>query len=477
MNISDFRRHAHEMADYIANYLEDIDSLPVKSLKKPGEIFNALPLSPPDDAEPFDKLMYDFNNIILPGITHWQSPGFFAYFPANSSYPSVLAEMLTAAMGAQCMVWETSPAAAELEEKVMEWLKQMTGIPANFHGVIQDTASTSTLVALLTAREKHTAYLINESGFNHNNYRIYCSTEAHSSVEKAVKIAGFGRKNLVKIDVDENQSLIPEALEADIKTDIKKGLTPLFVVVAIGTTGTAAIDPLKPVSLICRRMNIWLHVDAAYAGTAMLLPEFRHLLNGIEDADSYVFNPHKWMFTNFDCSAYFVKDKNALINTFEILPEYLKTKSDSQVNNYRDWGIQLGRRFRALKLWFVIRSMGVDNMRKTIHNHILWANWIAEQIRKSKNFELIEPQNFSLVCFRLKPIDFIDNETLNILNQKFLFHLNATGKIYLSHTKVSNSYVLRLLAGQTYLQFEHVKKAWELIQAESHQVINSTLTD
>jgi aromatic-L-amino-acid/L-tryptophan decarboxylase len=471
MNISDFRRHAHEMADYIANYLEDIDSLPVKSLKKPGEIFNALPLSPPDDAEPFDKLMYDFNHIILPGITHWQSPGFFAYFPANSSYPSVLAEMLTAAMGAQCMVWETSPAAAELEEKVMEWLKQMTGIPANFHGVIQDTASTSTLVALLTAREKHTSFQINESGFNHNNFRIYCSTEAHSSVEKAVKIAGFGRKNLVKIDVDENQSLNPEALEAAIKTDIQKGLTPLFVVVAIGTTGTAAIDPLKPVSLICSRMNIWLHVDAAYAGTAMLLPEYRHLLNGIEDADSYVFNPHKWMFTNFDCSAYFVKDRNALINTFEILPEYLKTKSDNQVNNYRDWGIQLGRRFRALKLWFVIRSMGVDNMRKTIHNHIIWANWIAEQIKKSENFELIEPQHFSLVCFRLKPINIIDNEILNILNQKFLFHLNATGKLYLSHTKVNNTYVLRLLAGQTYLQFEHVKNAWEFIHRESQQFI------
>ena len=471
MNNSEFRKYAHEMADYIADYLEDIESFPVKSQVKPGEILNSLPHSPPDESEKFNQIMKDFNEVILPGITHWQSPNFFAYFPANSSYPSVLAEMLTAAMAAQCMVWETSPAAAELEEKVMEWIKQIMGLPSNFKGVIQDSASTSTLVALLSAREKITDFSINETGFESNKYRVYCSTEAHSSVEKAAKIAGFGRTNLVKIDVGQNQGMIAEQLEEAIQKDLALGYIPVCVVAAIGTTGTGAIDPLKMISGITRKFNIWLHVDAAYAGTAFLIPSYRHLLEGIEDADSYVFNPHKWMFTNFDCSAYFVKDHKTLIKTFEILPEYLKTNPDNQVNNYRDWGVQLGRRFRALKLWFVIRNMGVNDMRARIQNHINWSHWLAEQINNSENFELFIPQNFSLVCFRLKPNSYSETESLNSLNERFLHHLNSSGRIYLSHTKVNNRYILRMVVGQTYAAFENVTKAWDFINTESKKFI------
>ncbi len=367
---NEFRNQAHHFVDWMADYLENIEKFPVKSALNPGDIYKSIPAFPPDKPESIDHVFHDFQEIILPGITHWQSPNFFAYFPANSSYPSLLAEMLTATLGAQCMIWETSPAAAELEEKIMNWLKNMIGLPDNFHGVIQDTASTATLTALLTARERHTGYQINEQGFMHNDFRIYCSTETHSSIEKAIKIAGFGRKNLVKIPVDENFRLNTESLVKAIDEDIKKNLKPLAIIATLGTTGSTAIDPLDKIAEIASAFNIWLHVDAAFAGTALILDEYRWMINGIEKVDSFVFNPHKWMFTNFDCSAYFVKDKEALINTFSIIPEYLKTKTTGKVNDYRDWGIQLGRRFRALKLWFVIRSFGLEGLKEKIRYHI-----------------------------------------------------------------------------------------------------------
>jgi len=463
MNIAEFRRHAHVMADKLADYFENISSFPVKSLVNPGDIYNSLPILPPENPESFEKITEDFDKYIFPGITHWQSPYFYAYFPANSSYPSVLAEMLTAGLGTQCMMWETSPAAAELEEKVMNWLRDMTGLPANFQGVIQDSASTSTLVAILTAREKASSFFINENGFQDNKYRVYCSTEAHSSVEKAVKIAGLGRKNLVKIAVDNEMAMISGDLENAIISDIRKGFKPVCVVAAIGSTGTTAIDPLEEISEICQKFNIWLHVDAAYAGTAFVLEKYRYMIKGLENADSYVFNPHKWMFTNFDCSAYFVKDREMLIKSFEILPEYLKTRPDSKVNNYRDWGIQLGRRFRAMKLWFVIRSFGVNGIKEKINNHIQWAGWMAEEIEKTSLFRLIKPQRFGLVCFRFIPGNIKDNEIINTINQDLLYRLNSSGKLYLSHTKVKNDFILRMVIGQTYTNFENVKKSWEFI--------------
>nr|NQU88952.1 aminotransferase class V-fold PLP-dependent enzyme [Bacteroidota bacterium] len=464
MNLSEFRRHGHELIDWMAEYFENIENLPVKSGILPGEVLNQLPAHPPSDPEAFENLMNDFNEIIMPGITHWQHPGWHAYFTANNSYPSILAEMLTSTLGAQCMSWLTSPAATELEERVMEWLGEMTGLPKGFTGVIQDTASTATLVSLLTARENATRFAINRSGFYGKGvFTIYCSSEAHSSIERAVKIAGFGQDNLRKIEVDKLFAMKPESLESAINSDLKKGFVPLAVVAAIGTTGSTAIDPLKEIGEICKKHKLWLHVDAAWAGTAMLLPEFRYMIDGIENVDTFVFNPHKWMFTNFDCSAYFVKDKGALIQTFEILPEYLKTKEGSMVNNYRDWGVQLGRRFRALKLWFVIRTFGVKGLQEKIRNHIRWADEFAGWVENEKTFEILAPSPLATVCFRLHPAGVDDEQQLNSLNARFLDEINQSEKIFMTHTKLNGKFTLRFVVGQTNTERHHIEKAWEII--------------
>ncbi len=464
MDHNEFKKQAHQFVDWMADYLEGIETIRVKSKVEPGDVYKKIPEFPPKESETMDKVFRDFQEIILPGITHWQSPNFFAYFPANSSYPSVLAEMLTATLGAQCMIWETSPAAAELEEKVMNWLKKMTGLPDDFHGVIQDTASTATLTALLTARERYTRYQINEQGFIKNDFRIYCSTETHSSIEKAVKIAGFGRKNLVKIPVNINFEMDIRALEEKIEHDKKDGFVPLAIVATLGTTGSTAIDPLDKIAEIASSHKIWLHVDAAFAGTALILEEYRWMIKGIEKVDSFVFNPHKWMFTNFDCSAYFVKDKESLINTFTINPEYLKTKTAGKVNDYRDWGIQLGRRFRALKLWFVIRSFGVEGLKEKIRFHISLAKDLEEKITASKDFELITPRTLNLVCFRYKPENLNDQHQINNINEQLLYKVNATGKIFISHTKLNGIYSLRMVIGQTNVNEINVNEAWTLIQ-------------
>ncbi|MCK4766293.1 MAG: aspartate aminotransferase family protein [Candidatus Aminicenantes bacterium] len=476
MDNKEFRKYGHELVDWMAGYLDEIRKYPVKAQTKPGEIIAQLPLSPPRQGEPMDAIIADFKKIILPGMTHWQHPGFFAYFNANNSYPSILAEMLTAAMGAQCMSWQTSPAATELEERVMEWTAKLVGLPGDFTGVIQDTASTATLCSLLSAREKYSDFKINEKGFaGGNKYAIYCSTEAHSSIEKAVKIAGFGRESLRRIDVDKDFAIIPAALEAEIKKDKQAGFLPLIMVAACGTTGSTAVDPLGEVGEICRRYDLWLHVDAAYAGTGLILPEKRWMIDGIEHADTFVFNPHKWMFTNFDCSAYFVKDKGALIRTFEILPEYLKTKEGKQVNNYRDWGIQLGRRFRALKLWFVIRHFGVEGLREKIAAHVKWARDFAAGIEAAPDFELLAPVPLSTICFRYSPAGIKEKEVLNTLNARLLEALNGTGKIYLTHTKLNGIYTIRLVIGQTGQQETDVKEAWELIRRTAARELEDTL--
>lgn len=473
MNNDGFRKHAHELVDWMADYLSEIDSFPVKSQVNPGEILSALPTDPPKDSEQLKSIMSDVNNIIMPGVTHWQSPNFYAYFPANSSYPSILGEMLTATLGVQGMIWETSPAASELEELMMNWLKKMMGLPKDFYGVIQDTASTATLVALLTARERIGEYQINGIGYLTNEYRIYCSTEAHSSIEKAVKIAGFGKEALVKVEVDEELKMIPEKLEEAMKCDIMEGLIPCFVVSAMGTTGTVAIDPVNEIADICNRFKVWHHIDAAYAGTATILEENRHMIYGIEKADSYVFNPHKWMFTNFDCSAYFVKDKEALIKTFEILPEYLKTNADSEVNNYRDWGIQLGRRFRSLKLWFVIRSMGVNGIKEKIRNHIQWAKELSELVKSDNNFILHEPQNLACVCFRLKNDRKLKLDEYNKAGKELIDRINKSGKLYISHTKVNDEFTFRFVIGNTYVTKKHILEAWEFIASETENYLNN----
>ena len=471
MENSEFRRYAHDVVDWMADYLENVASYPVKPQVTPNEILDKLPMSPPKCAENFESLFRDFRDIIVPGMTHWQHPSFFAYFPANNSSPSILAEMLTAAMGAQCMSWATSPAATELEERVMEWVRDMIGLPPAFTGVIQDTASTATLCSILTAREARSHFAINEEGFSREHrFTVYCSTEAHSSIEKGTKIAGIGKNSLRKVAVDERFAMRPEALEKAIVADIGKGLVPLCVVAAIGTTGSTAIDPLKQIGEICRRHNLWLHVDAALAGSALVLPETRWMLEGIEFADTFVFNPHKWMFTNFDCSAYFVRDPGALIRTFEILPEYLKTPEGERVNNYRDWGIQLGRRFRALKLWFVIRSYGVEGLQAKIRDHMRMAQELSETIRRDPDFEVLAPVPLNTVCFRFRPSRLSDEEALNRANANLMERLNHTGRLFLTHTKLNGQYALRFVVGQTTVQQHHVDEAWDLIAKTAREL-------
>ncbi len=468
MDKEKFRKYGYELVDWVADYLENVENFPVRSLVRPGEIKNQLPPSPPLHPEEMDKIIDDFKRIIMPGITHWQHPGWFAYFPANNSPASILGELLSAGLGTQGMVWQTSPAATELEEVVMDWLRQMIGLPEGYAGVIQDTASTATLCALLAAREKITGFRCNEVGFR-ETLRVYASKEAHSSVEKGVKIAGFGRQNLVYIPVDDEFAMIPGELEKAIETDLKSGLKPVCVVATVGTTSSGAVDPLKPLGEICRKYALWLHVDAAYAGTAAILPEKRWVLEGADLADSLVFNPHKWMLTNFDCSAFFVREPQLLTRTFEIHPEYLKTGVDAVVKNFRDWGIQLGRRFRALKLWFVLRSYGVEGIKKIIRRHIHLAELFRDELLKDKRFEILAPVYFSLVCFRLN--DGRSEIELNQLNQKLLDRINSTGKVFLTHTTLNGKFTLRLVVGQRTTEERHVRLALEVIRHQAEELL------
>jgi aromatic-L-amino-acid decarboxylase len=460
-----FRKYAHLVVDWMADYLEQVEKFPVKSQVAAGDIFNRLPENAPEEGESLEDIFRDFQHIIMPGITHWQSPNFFAYFPANSSYPSLLAEMLTSTLGVQGMKWETSPAATELEEKVMNWLRDMTGLPGRFHGVIQDTASTSTLVAILSAREKYSDYQANEKGMRwFENFRVYCSTETHSSIEKAVKIAGIGSQNLVKVAVDDQYRMNAQALKRAIEDDITIGIKPLCVIATLGTTGSTAVDPLEDIADICSRHDIWLHIDAAFAGSSLILPEYRWMIKGIEYADSFVFNPHKWLFTNFDCSAYFVKDKYALLRAMQIVPEYLRTSMQGKVNDYCDWGIQLGRRFRSLKLWFVIRNFGIRGLQEKLRFHISLAKQLAEAMQQENGFEIMAPVTFNLVCFRYRPKGMETDDDLNAFNERFLQNLNSTGRLFLSHTKLNGRFVLRMVIAQTNVEKRHVDQAWEVIK-------------
>ncbi|MDP2915197.1 MAG: aminotransferase class I/II-fold pyridoxal phosphate-dependent enzyme [Candidatus Aminicenantes bacterium] len=465
-----FRRYGHEFVDWLADYMVNVENLPVMSRLNPGEIKARIPAEAPQRGESMDRIFDDFKTIILPGMTHWQHPGWHAYFPANNSPASVLAELLTAGLGAQGMVWQTSPAAAELEDAVLEWLRKMLGLPEGMAGVIQDTASTATLCALLSAREKATDFESNEKGLK-RGLTVYASEETHSSIEKGVKIAGFGRANLRLIPTDAEFAMVPEKLEEAIRKDKEQGFQPACVVATLGTTSSTAVDPLRAIGAIARRHGTWLHVDAAYAGTAAVLPEMRWMLDGAEDMDSFVFNPHKWMLTNFDCSAYYVKDPGPLLRTFEVHPEYLKTGVDPYVKNYRDWGIQLGRRFRALKLWFVIRSYGVEGLQAFVREHLRLARLFKSWVEAEPKFELMAPVRFGLVCFRLN--DGLDIGTLNRLNKELLDRLNATGKVYLSHTVLNGKFTLRMVIGQRTTAERHVRAAWELIRSISSELLQN----
>ena len=467
MKTEEFRKHGHEFVDWMADYFDNVENLPVKPDIEPGEIFNKLPDDAPEKGESMDSIFSDFKNIILPGMTHWQSPSFHAYFPGNNSKPSVLAEMLMATMGAQCMLWATSPAASELEDQVMEWLRKMVNLPENWVGSIQNGASDATLNALLTARERFTNYEINEKGFDQHKFRVYSSDQAHSSIDKAVAISGIGKQNLIKVDVDENFALKPESLRQAIESDIANGHQPLLIVVAIGTTGTTAIDPLDKIIDIAKENNIWVHVDAALAGTALILDSMRWIAPSLDAADSLVFNPHKWMFTNFDASAYFIKDKKALVNTFSITPEYLKTKEDDKVNNYRDWGVPLGRRFRSLKIWFVIRSYGISGLQEKISNHLALAQWFKEKVEVSPGHELVAPVPLNTVCFRCL-VEGKSLEEENKFNEELMHRLNKSGEVFLTHVIVNGKFTIRIVIGQTEVEKRHVEKAWRLIEEYSN---------
>ncbi|HET8836560.1 MAG TPA: pyridoxal-dependent decarboxylase [Gemmatimonadales bacterium] len=468
MHPDEFRRHAHVLVDWMADYLRDVGSLPVTPEVAPGDIRRQVPEEPPLDPEPFERLFEDFRRVVLPGMTHWNHPGWFAYFPGNNSAPSILGEMLTATLGAQCMSWVTSPAATELEQVMMDWLRQMMQLPSGFVGVIQDTASTATLVALLSARERATGGRAGAAGLAaagaETPLAVYASREAHSSIDKAVKLAGYGLDLLRHIETDDAFALRPEALARALEADRAAGIRPACVVATVGTTSSTAIDPLRPIGEQCRRAGAWLHVDAAYAGAAAIVPELRSLFDGIEAADSIVFNPHKWLLTNFDCSAYFVRDPAALLATFQATPEYLRTAYDADVVNFRDWGIQLGRRFRALKLWFVIRSYGVEGLRAIIRRHVALAAELAGWVAEDPAFELMAPVRFGLVCFRWRPAGRTEEE-IDALNARLLAEVNATRERYLTHTRLGGRYAIRLVVGQRATEREHVQRAWEAVRS------------
>jgi aromatic-L-amino-acid decarboxylase len=468
MKNEEFRRHGHRFVDWIADYFENIEKFPVRSRVEPGQVKALVPAVPPARGEDMEAVFADFERVVLPGITHWQHPGWFAYFPANNSPASVLAELLTAGLGAQCMSWQTSPAATELEEVVCDWLRQMIGLPEGFTGVIQDSASSATLCALLSARERATGFESNESGAR-APLAVYASNEVHSSAEKGVKIAGYGRRNLRRIPTDGRFAMVPDKLEETILEDKAAGLVPALVMGTAGTTSSGAVDPLRAIGEICRRHGVWFHVDAAWAGTAALLPEARWVLDGAELADSLVFNPHKWMLTNFDCSAYFVRDPGALVRVLEIHPEYLKTGPDAKVKNLRDWGIPLGRRFRALKLWFVIRSYGVEGLQAMVREHLRLAALVKEWVEADPRFELMAPADLALVCFRLN--DGRDEAGLDGLNRRFLDLVDAAGPVHLTHTTLGGKFTVRLVVGQRTTEERHVRAAWDILSAAADEAL------
>jgi aromatic-L-amino-acid decarboxylase len=462
MTFDEFRRYGYQVIDWIARYMEEVERYPVLAQVEPGAIRDRLPPHPPREGEPFTAMLRDVDEILLPGITHWQHPSFFAYFPCNNSAPSILGDLLASGLGVQGMLWATSPACTELESHVLDWLVEMLALPDAFRssggggGVIQDTASSATLCALIAARERATGFTTNAIGAR-APLTLYASSQAHSSVEKGVRIAGLGSDNLRRIEVDAGYRMRPEALEAAIAADLAAGRAPCFVCATVGTTSSNAIDPVPAIGAICRRYGLWLHVDAAMSGTAALCPEFRAIQDGLELADSYCFNPHKWMFVNFDCDCFWVADRRALIRSLSVLPEYLKNRATESgaVIDYRDWQIPLGRRFRALKLWFTIRAFGVAGLQERIREHVRLAQQFAAWVEASGTFSLAAPVPLNLVCFRHVGGDEI--------NQEIMDQVNASGRAFLTHTRLDDRLTLRLSIGQTGTEERHVAAVWELL--------------
>jgi len=454
----DLRRHGRRSVDWVADYLTNIESFPVLATSTPGAIAAMLPPSAPEEPEPFDVLLEDLARIVLPGTTHWQSPGFFAYFPANSSPPAILADLVTAGLGVNGMLWSTSPACTEIETVMLDWLVDLLGLPGGFKsgtrggGVIQDTASSATLCALLAGRER----AINK-GARLSDCCVYTSQEAHSSVQKGARVAGFESPRVRMVAVDDNFAMDPIALGSAIRSDREAGLMPCCVVATAGTTSSMAFDPIRAIGEICRPEGAWLHVDAAMAGSAAVCPEMRSHHDGLELADSYAFNPHKWLLTNFDCDCFYVADRSALVDAMAITPEYLRNDASASgsVIDYRDWQVPLGRRFRALKLWFVLRSYGAEGLRQHIREHVKLSQGFTARVVEDPRFELCAPPALNLTCFRHLSGDEV--------SEQLLAGLNATGRVYLSHTRLGGHYAIRCCIGGTWTRARHVEMLWELI--------------
>lgn len=463
MTAGEFRRQGHAVVDWVADYLTRVEEFPVLSRVAPGAVRAALPEAPPEDGEPFEAILADLDDIVLPGITHWQSPGFHAYFPGNSSGPSILGELVSAGLGVQGMLWATSPACTELETHVLDWMARALALPECYRsdstggGVIQDSASSSVLCALLAARERVTQGHTNQHGLDGSHLVAYTSSQAHSSIEKAVRITGIGSANLRLIPVDESFAMRPDALAAAIASDRDRGLTPFFVAATVGTTSSLAMDPVPAIAAVTRAEGLWLHVDAAMAGVAALCPEYRFVVDGLEQAESFCTNVHKWLVTNFDCSLFWVADRGALTGALGLLPEYLRNAATAsgQVIDYRDWQVPLGRRFRALKLWFVLRWYGLEALRAILREHVALTAELAERLAADPRFVPAAPCQLNLVCFRHRDGD---DATRAVLDG-----LNATGEVYLSHTVLDGHVVARVHVGNSRTERRHVERLWGLI--------------
>ncbi len=467
MSPAEFRKHGHAVIDWIADYLEKPEKWPVLPSVRPGEVRDALPQAPPARGEPMDKILEDFQRLIVPAMTHWNHPAFMAYFANSSTGAGVLGEALTAALNVNAMLWRTSPAATELELLTLDWLRQMLGLPSNFFGAIADTASSNTLYALAAAREMRPELRIREDGLAARDdlppILIYCSEEAHSSVDKAVMTLGFGLRALKKVPTDARLRMDTNALAEIIAGDRRAGAIPLAVVATVGTTSTTAIDPVPAIAEICEREKMWLHIDASYGGTAAILPDMRHVLDGCDRADSLVVNPHKWLFTPMDCSVLYTRRPDLLKRAFQHIPEFLKVSDGDGVVNLMDYGIPLGRRFRALKLWFVIRHFGVEGLRALVREHIRLARLLAEWIDADPELERLADVQFSTVVFRHRPSGMAPNK-LDEHNARVLEKVSATRQVFLSHTRVRGSYALRVAIGNIHTTEVHVRRVFDLVK-------------
>jgi aromatic-L-amino-acid decarboxylase len=472
MPYEEFRNNGYKLVDWIANYLNDIEKYPPLSQVNPGDIIKRIPQTPPKKSEDFEIVLNDVDKILMDGITHWNHPGFMAYFNSTSSGPGILAELLSAGLGINGMLWKTSPAFTELESKMMNWFRQMVGIPENYWGIIYDTASTSSMHAIASAREQLNLK-IREKGMAGRNdlprLRLYCSEQAHNSIDKGALTLGIGLEGVRKIPVNDKFEMIPDKLKDAIQEDKQNGWFPFIVVATVGTTSTTSVDPVEEIAQIAEQNNLWLHIDSAYAGVTAMIPEMKWITNGWDHADSIVINPHKWMFTPMDLSIYFTRKKEILKKAFSLSAEYLKTNQDNEVDNLMDYGIQLGRRFRSLKLWFIIRYFGVEGLSTRIKYHIDLAKELSTWIEQDKNFELMAPVIFSTVCFRYNPNN-KNEKKLNLLNENLLEQINLSGSIFLSHTKLNGKFAIRLTVGSIRHERRHIENAWELIKNLSQKL-------